>query len=277
MGQWRKGAKWPVEVVIVELAVPAGGAGARCSEPITYLGWRKISSSLPLRTWLEGYMGMLKLVKTLAFLVFPCVIERLDFTATPGDVLGILGTQRRQQVDAVQPDSRCVAAERRTNSVRGTRHHPVAAMGSLSCAGDRSHLSGPLSVRPQRRCSRMCLVAAVHGAGLLPFQLAPDERRPRSWSARASRVGAAFRRGDLGLFSTRKQLELAKALAVRPRLLLLDEIAGGLTEAETETLLATIKVAHAGGVMIVWIEHVVQALRRLVSRPRGSVRWPLHR
>ena len=49
-------------------------------------------------------------------------------------------------------------------------------------------------------------------------------------------------------------------------MLLLDEIAGGLTEAETETLLATIRAVHADGITIVWIEHVVQALRRLVTR-----------
>ena len=63
-----------------------------------------------------------------------------------------------------------------------------------------------------------------------------------------------------------KQLELAKALALRPRLLLLDEIAGGLTEAECDVLLDTIREVHRGGVTIVWIEHVIQALRRLVSR-----------
>jgi branched-chain amino acid transport system ATP-binding protein len=71
--------------------------------------------------------------------------------------------------------------------------------------------------------------------------------------------------GQLGLLDM-KQLELAKALAVRPRLLLLDEIAGGLTEAETETLLATIRRVHAGGVTVIWIEHVVQTLRRLATK-----------
>ena len=83
------------------------------------------------------------------------------------------------------------------------------------------------------------------------------------------RVGLAHRAelpaGQLGLLDM-KQLELAKALAVRPRLLLLDEIAGGLTEAETETLLTTIREVHAGGVTVVWIEHVIQALLRLVTR-----------
>ena len=63
-----------------------------------------------------------------------------------------------------------------------------------------------------------------------------------------------------------KQLELAKALALRPQLLLLDEIAGALTEGECDVLLDTIREVHRGGITIVWIEHVIQALRKLVTR-----------
>jgi branched-chain amino acid transport system ATP-binding protein len=83
------------------------------------------------------------------------------------------------------------------------------------------------------------------------------------------RVGLARRAfipaGQLALLDM-KQLELAKALALRPQLLLLDEIAGGLTEAECEVLLGVIAEVHRGGVTVVWIEHVIQALRRLVTR-----------
>jgi branched-chain amino acid transport system ATP-binding protein len=53
---------------------------------------------------------------------------------------------------------------------------------------------------------------------------------------------------------------------LRPRLLLLDEIAGGLTEVECDVLIGTIKDVHRSGVTIVWIEHVIQALRRIVTR-----------
>ncbi|MEQ9813822.1 MAG: ABC transporter ATP-binding protein [Azospirillaceae bacterium] len=71
--------------------------------------------------------------------------------------------------------------------------------------------------------------------------------------------------GSLTLLE-RKRLELARALATRPRVLLLDEIAGGLTEQECHALVATIREIHAAGTSIIWIEHIVHALLAVVSR-----------
>jgi branched-chain amino acid transport system ATP-binding protein len=71
--------------------------------------------------------------------------------------------------------------------------------------------------------------------------------------------------GDLTLLE-RKRLELARALATGPSLLLLDEIAGGLTEAECQSLIGTIRDVRATGVSIIWIEHVVHALLAVVDR-----------
>jgi branched-chain amino acid transport system ATP-binding protein len=64
----------------------------------------------------------------------------------------------------------------------------------------------------------------------------------------------------------RKRLEMARALATQPKLLLLDEIAGGLTEYECGELVKTIKEIHARGTTIVWIEHIVHALVSVASR-----------
>jgi branched-chain amino acid transport system ATP-binding protein len=64
----------------------------------------------------------------------------------------------------------------------------------------------------------------------------------------------------------RKRLELARALATNPRVLLLDEVAGGLTEHECTALVALIKEVRRGGVSIIWIEHVVHALVATVDR-----------
>jgi branched-chain amino acid transport system ATP-binding protein len=64
----------------------------------------------------------------------------------------------------------------------------------------------------------------------------------------------------------RKRLELARALATRPRLLLLDEIAGGLTESEVRALIDTINEVRREGVAIIWIEHLMHALLAVVDR-----------
>jgi len=64
----------------------------------------------------------------------------------------------------------------------------------------------------------------------------------------------------------RKRLELARALATEPKVLLLDEIAGGLTEGEVRSLIETIKQLRAEGLSIIWIEHIVHALLAVVDR-----------
>ena len=70
--------------------------------------------------------------------------------------------------------------------------------------------------------------------------------------------------GSLSLLE-RKRLELARAMATDPKLLLLDEIAGGLTEGECRALVATIRGLHAKGMAIIWIEHVLHALNAVVE------------
>jgi len=71
--------------------------------------------------------------------------------------------------------------------------------------------------------------------------------------------------GSLTLLD-RKRLELTRALCANPTLLLLDEIAGGLTDAECQSLVQTIKQIHSSGVSIIWIEHIVHALIAVVDR-----------
>jgi branched-chain amino acid transport system ATP-binding protein len=107
------------------------------------------------------------------------------------------------------------------------------------------------------------LVAAQQGAGL---------RRRASYAAavealeRTGMTGQANLPAErLGLLQ-RKRLELARALASQPRLLLLDEVAGGLTDPEVAQLVEIVRGVNAEGTTVIWIEHVVRALVPVVAR-----------
>ena len=107
------------------------------------------------------------------------------------------------------------------------------------------------------------MVGAVYGGGLAEAEACRRCGEVLELSGlldRANRVA-----GSLSLLE-RKRLEMARALATGPRLLLLDEIAGGLTERECETLVEAVSDIHRSGVTIVWIEHVVRALLAAVRR-----------
>ncbi len=107
------------------------------------------------------------------------------------------------------------------------------------------------------------LVCAAYGRGA-------SERASYAHSVKALEITqlsakANVQAGALPLLD-RKRLELARALAGEPSVLLLDEIAGGLTEGEVEVLIETILDLHREGVSIIWIEHVVHALLAVVGR-----------
>jgi branched-chain amino acid transport system ATP-binding protein len=79
-------------------------------------------------------------------------------------------------------------------------------------------------------------------------------------------LGVANRRAEtLGLLD-RKRLELARALATGPKVILLDEIGGGLTDSEAQELVHTIRELRHRGIGVVWIEHIVHVLLQVVER-----------
>ncbi|MBO0833230.1 MAG: ATP-binding cassette domain-containing protein [Actinobacteria bacterium] len=107
------------------------------------------------------------------------------------------------------------------------------------------------------------LIAAQQGGGL-------GRRASYAAAARAlDRTGmsahANVPAARLGLLQ-RKRLELARALATQPTMLLLDEVAGGLTDPEVAELVAIVRDINAEGTTVIWIEHVVRALTPVVGR-----------
>jgi len=107
------------------------------------------------------------------------------------------------------------------------------------------------------------LVAAIHGR---------RQREPQVIDAcgeileRTGLIAFANRRAGMLNLLGRKRLELARALASAPRLLLLDEIAGGLSEAECAELVQLVQGIKKAGMTIVWSRHIVHVLVTVVSR-----------
>jgi branched-chain amino acid transport system ATP-binding protein len=189
------------------------------------------------------------------------VIDRLNLKVEQGEIVGILGpngagkTTLFNMIAGVLPPSggRIVFGGSDITRLRAWDRCRLGIGRTYQIPRPFTHMSVFENV----------LVAAMHG-GKMPLKRAKQEAE-----AVLTRVALANRAlvpaGRLALLDT-KQLELAKALATRPQLLLLDEIGGGLTEAECDVLIGTIREVHSGGVTIVWIEHVIRALQQIVTR-----------
>ena len=189
------------------------------------------------------------------------VINHLDFKVEQGEIVGILGpngagkTTLFNMIAGVLPPSagHILFGERDITRTRPWHRCRLGIGRTYQIPKPFSHMSVFENV----------LAAAVHGGNMTLARAKSEAETVLTHVGLDHR--ALIPAGQLALLDM-KQLELAKALALRPRLLLLDEIAGGLTEAECDVLLDTIREVHRGGVTIVWIEHVIQALRRLVTR-----------
>jgi branched-chain amino acid transport system ATP-binding protein len=189
------------------------------------------------------------------------VTEDVSLDVEPGEILGILGpngagktTLFNLVAGTVRPDA---------GTVRFHDDDITALDASERCRRGISRsfqIPHPFS---GMTVFENVLVGATFGrrAGVT----APDARAAAVLDLTGLRPRANTLAGSLTLLE-RKRLELARSLATDPELLLLDEIAGGLTERECQSLLSTVRDVHASGVTIVWIEHVVHALMSVAKR-----------
>ena len=189
------------------------------------------------------------------------VADGVSFTVGPADAVGVVGPNGAGKTSLFGIIAGDLAPDGGTVTFGG---RDVTTVG----AADRCRLGMGRTYQVPRPFAEMTvfenvLVAAQQGAGA----------RGRAGFARAAevldatglRADANRPAGELGLLQ-RKRLELARALATGPSLLLLDEVAGGLTDPEVLELVEVVRAARAEGVAVIWIEHVVRALTQTVDR-----------
>lgn len=189
------------------------------------------------------------------------VLSGITVAVPPGQALGVVGPNGAGKTTLLD----IVAGGRRPT---GGQVRLAGQDVTTSSAAHRTRLGLGRTYQVPRPFASMtvfenALVAAARGAGLrrqAAYQAAYAALRRAGLAAKAD--VAAHR---LTLLE-RKRLELARALATQPTVLLLDEIAGGLSEPETDALIGTIREVHAAGTTIIWVEHIMRALTQVVQR-----------
>ncbi len=221
---------------------------AIAAAPFASRWWSKMNAALELHSLNKAFGAV-------------TVADELSYSVAPGEALGVIGpngagktTMFNLITGTLTPDAGTV------------RFHGKDVTGWSAAKRCRAGIARSFQV-PQPfgglTVFENALVAATQGAGLTGD--AAERHCLEVLELTGLLAKANTRAGSLPLLD-RKRLELTRALAARPKLLLLDEIAGGLTEAECGSLVDTIRAIHASGMTIVWIEHVVHALLAVVER-----------
>ena len=169
--------------------------------------------------------------------------------------------ERRRQVDAVQSDRGRAAADARLDLVRRRGRHRAAGGGALP-ARHRPHLPGGEKLRDHDRDRQR----HRRRAGPQHRDARSRAARPmRCWNSAASAARANVLASDL-IPSEKRRLEVARALATEPKLLLLDEVLTGLTPVEAQTGVELVRKVRDTGVTVLMVEHVMEIVMPLVDR-----------
>jgi branched-chain amino acid transport system ATP-binding protein len=189
------------------------------------------------------------------------VARDLDLALAEGEALGIIGPNGAGKTTLFGIASGTVAPDAGRVRLAGTDITRLAPERRCRLGIGRSfQIPQPFS---GMTVFENLVVAAAFGGGRGEREVYP---RCVELVDRCGLADKANRRAGTLTLLDRKRLELARALATEPRVLLLDEVAGGLTEHECAALVDLIRDIRRSGVSIVWIEHVVHALVALVDR-----------
>ena len=187
-------------------------------------------------------------------------VKDLSFTVGEGEIVALIGPNGAGKTTVfglvsgfLEPDAGEIVF--RGRALRGLKPHAVNALGMARTFQ---------IMRPFARLSvvRNVMIGAL---GRHPHPRAAEGRARAVLEEVGLAAKAAHPAGSLTL-AERKRLELARALATEPVLLLLDEVMSGLNDRETETIVELVRAINARGTAILLIEHVMRAVMSLAGR-----------
>lgn len=189
------------------------------------------------------------------------VLDSVSLAVAPGEAVGIVGPNGAGKTTLLNVLSGTIPPDKGSVTLGGQDVTSRDAASRCRLGIGRTHQVprpfGGMTVYEN------VLVGATAGAGV---RGAAASDLALSVLDRCALIHLANRRAEsLGLLQ-RKRLELARALAVNPVVLLLDEIGAGLTDAETAALVETISGLRDSGIAVLWIEHIVHVLLQVVGR-----------
>ena len=191
-------------------------------------------------------------------------LDGISFSCREGEILGIIGPNgagKTTLLNCISGVHRLDAGDIRWRgeSISGRPPHRIASLG----IGRTFQVVKPfasMTVRENAAVGALFGSAEAHLPPKLAFQRADEVLELVGLATKAALPVTALTIPD------RKRLEVARAVATKPRLLLLDEVMAGLNHVEVDEALEMIRAVHATGVTIVLIEHVMRVIVGVCER-----------
>ena len=183
------------------------------------------------------------------------VLKSVNFELSQGEVLGIIGPNGA---------GKTVLLNVLTGILRPTKGSIQYLGQDISHQGIEKRSRGGIGrtfqvPRPFEKMTvfENIMVGGVFGAGMTEAQAKKKALEVAQTIGLSEKLGLFA--GKLGLLD-RKRLEIGRALATEPQILLLDEVGGGLTESEVELIIQLVKTVQKQGVSVIWIEHIIRTM-----------------
>ncbi|MEJ5377719.1 MAG: ABC transporter ATP-binding protein [bacterium] len=189
-----------------------------------------------------------------------CAVAELSFEVKDGEILGLIGPNGAGKTTVFNCLTGFLPIDQgqvrfKGRSMMGLKPHQICRLGMTRTFQ---------IVRPFLNVS--VLDNVMVGAMLRESSLAAARRLAQSTLELAGLESLSKEKAGSLPLALRKRLELARALATRPELLLLDEVMGGLNPRDVDEMVSLLKEVHARGVSILLIEHVMRGLMALAQR-----------